>query len=79
MGSHVALHLGAKVRQGLTTRHEIGDFLAGLFTLSEVGGDRPTDEDSEVVADGHRMCHLVRDEDDGYATFLCFKDDAQNV
>ena len=34
----------------LAARHQVGDFLAGLFALAEIGSDGAADQHGKVVA-----------------------------
>ena len=34
----------------LAARHQVGDFLAGLFALAEIGNDGAADQHGKVVA-----------------------------
>ena len=63
MGVHVAFDLRLELGHGLAARHEVGDLLAGLLALEEVGGQGAADEHREMIADGHRVDDLVGDED----------------
>ena len=79
MGFLVNVDLGLEIGQGLSTGHEIGDFLSGLFTAHEVRGQGAPDQHCEVIADGHRMGNLVGDKNDREAASLCLVHDPEHV
>ena len=63
VGLHVAFDLGSELGHGLAAGHQVGDLLAGLLALAEIGRHGAADQHGEVVADRHRVDDLVGDED----------------
>ncbi len=62
-----------------TTNHQLGQF-AGRSLLGGEGFDhRALAHDRDFVGDGHDLTQLVRDEDDGFAFFAQFAEDAEEM
>ena len=79
MCCEMAFDLSLEFRHGFAACHQVGDLFAGPFALAEIGGNRATDQHRKMVADGHRMCHLMGDKDHSEATSTCLQHDPQDV
>src|SRR4051794_16175031 len=79
VGLHVAFDLGTEIGQSFAPCHQVGDLLASLLSLEEIGRQGAAYQHGIVVAYGHRVGDLVGDEDHREPAFSGFKNNAQHV